>query len=211
MLARPVRSAVLLGKWLAGGSGSGFVVLAGLAMSGRVLRRTTGRHNLSPHSPCSRRRRSPLTLGLLLSTMISPMASGVVVVGLSGDLIAGVGGVGEALGNAAVARVGTTRGCRRRPTACGVARCTPCRIGLRSLAGSVFDGFPFLSRAPADRHLPCVGRRLGGDIWALAAVSSSARTLTGEASVSPRPESGDLEGDLGRWVAGVSHAAAPPP
>jgi ABC-type transport system involved in multi-copper enzyme maturation permease subunit len=50
-----------------------------------------------------------LTLGLLLSTVISPMASGVVAVGLFGATwIAGVvGSVGEALGNAGVAQVGT--------------------------------------------------------------------------------------------------------
>jgi hypothetical protein len=50
-----------------------------------------------------------LTLGLLLSTVISPMASGVVAVGLFGATwVAGVvGGIGEALGNDGVARVGT--------------------------------------------------------------------------------------------------------
>ena len=49
-----------------------------------------------------------LTLGLLLSTLISPMASGIVAVGLFGATwIAGVvGSVGEALKNDAVARVG---------------------------------------------------------------------------------------------------------
>ena len=50
-----------------------------------------------------------LTLGLLLSTVISPMASGIVAVGLFGSTwIAGVvGSVGEALDNESVARVGT--------------------------------------------------------------------------------------------------------
>jgi hypothetical protein len=50
-----------------------------------------------------------LTLALLLSTAISPMASGVVAVGLFGATwIAGVvGGIGRSLGNAAVARVGS--------------------------------------------------------------------------------------------------------
>jgi hypothetical protein len=50
-----------------------------------------------------------LTLGLLLSTAISPMASGVVAVGLFGSTwIAGVvGGVGAGLGSESMARVGT--------------------------------------------------------------------------------------------------------
>jgi ABC-type transport system involved in multi-copper enzyme maturation permease subunit len=50
-----------------------------------------------------------LTLGLLLSTVISPMASGIVAVGLFGATwIAGVvGNVGVALGNASVERIGT--------------------------------------------------------------------------------------------------------
>jgi hypothetical protein len=50
-----------------------------------------------------------LTLALLLSTVISPMASGIVAVGLFGATwIAGVvGGIGEALHNDGVARVGT--------------------------------------------------------------------------------------------------------
>ena len=50
-----------------------------------------------------------LTLGLLLSTAISPMASGIVSVGLFGATwIAGVvGGIGEALGNDGVAQIGS--------------------------------------------------------------------------------------------------------
>ena len=50
-----------------------------------------------------------LTLAVLLSTAISPMASGVVAVGLFGTTwVAGVvGGIGASLGNDAVARVGT--------------------------------------------------------------------------------------------------------
>jgi hypothetical protein len=49
-----------------------------------------------------------LTLGLMLSTIISPMASGIVAVGLFGATwIAGiVGTIGELLGNDGVARVG---------------------------------------------------------------------------------------------------------
>jgi hypothetical protein len=50
-----------------------------------------------------------LTLGLLLATAISPMASGIVAVGLFGATwIAGVvGGLGESLGNEGVTRVGS--------------------------------------------------------------------------------------------------------
>ena len=50
-----------------------------------------------------------LTLGLMLSTVISPIASGIVAVGLFGATwIAGiVGTIGELLGNDGVARVGT--------------------------------------------------------------------------------------------------------
>ena len=50
-----------------------------------------------------------LTMALLLSSLISPMASGVVAVGLFGAAwVAGVvGGVGRAIGNDKVARVGS--------------------------------------------------------------------------------------------------------
>jgi hypothetical protein len=50
-----------------------------------------------------------LTLGLLLSAVISPMASGIVAVGLFGATwVAGVvGGVGDALDDPGVAEVGT--------------------------------------------------------------------------------------------------------
>jgi hypothetical protein len=50
-----------------------------------------------------------LTLALLLSTLLSPLASGVLAVGLFGAVwVAGVvGGLGEAFGNEGVARVGS--------------------------------------------------------------------------------------------------------
>ena len=50
-----------------------------------------------------------LTLALLLSSVVSPMASGIVAVGLFGATwVAGVvGGIGGALGNEGVERVGT--------------------------------------------------------------------------------------------------------
>jgi ABC-type transport system involved in multi-copper enzyme maturation permease subunit len=113
MLARPVRrSAVLLGKWLGLVTfGGGFVAVAGLALL-VIVRITVGYWPPRPVTGLALlavQTAVLLTLGLLLSTVISPMASGVVAVGLFGATwIAGVvGSVGEALGNAGVAQVGT--------------------------------------------------------------------------------------------------------
>ncbi len=112
VLARPVRrSSVLLGKWLGlAALGSGYVVAAGLAEL-VVVRLTTG---YWPPSPAvgllllAAQTVTLLSLGLLLSTAVSPMASGIVAVGLFGAAwVAGiVGSVGDALGNDAVSRVG---------------------------------------------------------------------------------------------------------
>jgi ABC-2 type transport system permease protein len=113
VLARPIRrSAVLLGKWLGlVVFGTGFVAVAGLAqllivritVDYSAPRPVTGLALLAAQAAVL------LTLGLLLSTVISPMASGIVAVGLFGATwIAGVvGSVGDALGNASVARIGT--------------------------------------------------------------------------------------------------------
>lgn len=113
VLARPVRrSAVLAGKWLGlVVFGGGFVTIAGLAQI-LVVRGTVGYWPPNPAGGLALLAAQTtvlLTLALLLSTVISPMASGVVSVGLFGATwIAGVvGGVGEALGNEGVARVGT--------------------------------------------------------------------------------------------------------
>jgi ABC-type transport system involved in multi-copper enzyme maturation permease subunit len=112
VLARPVRrSAVLVGKWLGlVAFGSGFVSLAGLAQF-LVVWATVGYWPPDPAGGLALLAAQTtvlLTLGLLLSTVISPMASGIVAVGLFGATwIAGVvGSVGETLGNDAVARVG---------------------------------------------------------------------------------------------------------
>ncbi len=112
LLARPVRrSTVLVGKWLGlvvfGGL---FVALAGLAQF-VVVQVTVGYWPPQPLTGLALLAAQTavlLTLGLLLSTVISPMASGVVAVGLFGATwIAGVvGGIGDALGNEGVARVG---------------------------------------------------------------------------------------------------------
>jgi ABC-type transport system involved in multi-copper enzyme maturation permease subunit len=113
ILARPIRrSAVLLGKWLGLATfGSGFVAVAGLAQL-LIVRATVGYWPPQPATGLALLAAQTtvlLTLGLLLSTAISPMASGIVAVGLFGATwIAGVVGmVGEAFGNEGVARVGT--------------------------------------------------------------------------------------------------------
>jgi ABC-2 type transport system permease protein len=112
VLGRPVRrSAVLLGKWLGlVVFGSGFVAAAGLAQLLIVLV-TAGYWAPYPAvglALLAAQATVLLTLGLLLSTVISPMASGVVAVGLFGATwVAGVvGSVGRALGNDGLADVG---------------------------------------------------------------------------------------------------------
>lgn len=113
VLARPIRRAdFLLGKWLGlVAFGSGFVVVAGVAQL-LVVRGTTSYWPPSPAQALGLLAVQAivlLTLAVLLSTAISPMASGVVTVGLFGATwIAGVvGGVGAGLDNESVARVGT--------------------------------------------------------------------------------------------------------
>jgi ABC-type transport system involved in multi-copper enzyme maturation permease subunit len=113
VLARPVhRSAVLVGKWLGLVTfGSGFVVLAGAAQF-VVVWTTVGYWPPDPVQGLALLAAQTavlLTLGLLLATMISPMASGIVAVGLFGATwIAGiVGTIGELLDNDGVAQVGT--------------------------------------------------------------------------------------------------------
>jgi ABC-type transport system involved in multi-copper enzyme maturation permease subunit len=112
-LARPVRRwAVLMGKWMGlVVFGCGFVAIAGFAQF-LVVRVTTGYWPPRPLAGLALLGAETavlLTLGLLLATAISPMASGIVAVGLFGATwVAGVvGGVGEGLGNESVARIGT--------------------------------------------------------------------------------------------------------
>jgi ABC-type transport system involved in multi-copper enzyme maturation permease subunit len=113
VLARPVRRwAVLGGKWLGlAVFGSGFIALAGLAEF-LVVRATVGYWPPAPVLALALLAAQTvvlLTLALLLSSVISPMASGIVAVGLFGATwVAGVvGGIGTALGNDGVAKVGT--------------------------------------------------------------------------------------------------------
>ncbi|MGY1617013.1 ABC transporter permease subunit [Geodermatophilus sp. SYSU D00691] len=113
ILARPVRrSAVLAGKWLGlVAFGSAFVAVAGVAEF-LVVQATIG---YWPPNPVvgllflAAQTAVLLTLTLLLATLVSPMASGIVAVGLFGATwIAGVvGSVGDLIGNEGVARVGT--------------------------------------------------------------------------------------------------------
>lgn len=157
VLARPVRrSAVLVGKWLGlVAFGSGFVAVAGLAQF-LVVRTTVGYWPPQPVEGLALLAAQTavlLTLGLLLATLISPMASGVVAVGLFGATwIAGVvGGIGEALENEGLARVGTvsrmllpTDGLWR-----GAMHALQDPIAVAQFGGpAVEGGFPFLSRAP---------------------------------------------------------------
>jgi ABC-type transport system involved in multi-copper enzyme maturation permease subunit len=139
LLARPVRrSAVLLGKWLGLVTfGSGFVVVAGLAQC-LVVRQTVGYWPPNPAGALALLAAQTvvlLTLALLLSTAVSPMASGVVAVGLFGATwIAGVvGGIGASLGNESVERVGTISRVLLPPRA------------LLEFGGSDAVAFPFLS------------------------------------------------------------------
>jgi ABC-type transport system involved in multi-copper enzyme maturation permease subunit len=113
MLARPVRrSSVLLGKWLGlVAFGCGYAVLAGGAQI-LVVGATVGYWPPSPVGGLVLLAAETvvlLSLALLLSSVVSPMASGIVAVGLFGATwVAGVvGGLGAALGNEGVERVGT--------------------------------------------------------------------------------------------------------
>jgi ABC-type transport system involved in multi-copper enzyme maturation permease subunit len=157
VLARPIRrSAVLVGKWLGlVVFGSGFVAVAGLAQF-LIVRATVGYWPPQPAAGLvllAVQTTVLMTLGLLLATAISPMASGIVAVGLFGATwIAGVvGGIGEALGNDGVAQAGTvsrmllpTDGLWR-----GAMHAFQDPIALVQFGGpEVEGGFPFLSEAP---------------------------------------------------------------
>jgi ABC-type transport system involved in multi-copper enzyme maturation permease subunit len=154
MLARPVRrAAVLTGKWLGlVAFGSGFVVAAGVAQL-VIVRITAGYWPPGPVTGLlllAGQAAVLLTLGLLLSTVISPMASGMVAVGLFGATwIAGVvGGLGQALGNESVARIGTVS--RMLLPTDGLWRGAMNAFQDPSLLtqfSEAFEGHPFLSSA----------------------------------------------------------------
>ncbi|MCZ2816098.1 ABC transporter permease subunit [Modestobacter sp. VKM Ac-2984] len=187
MLARPIRrSAFLLGKWLGlVAFGSGFVVLAGLAQV-LVVRVTVDYWPPAPATALALLAAQTvvlLTLTVLLATVISPMASGVVAVGLfCTTWVAGVvGAIGEALGNDAVGRVGS------------VSRVLLPTDGLWRGAMNAFQdpsalvqfggadegagAFPFLSTAPLTLTYLGWAVLWVVMVWALAAMSFVRRDL----------------------------------
>jgi len=185
VLARPIRrSAFLLGKWLGlVAFGCGFVVIAGLAEL-IVVQATMDYWPPQPAAALAHLAAQTivlLTLAVLLSTAISPMASGVVAVGLFGATwIAGVvGGIGASLDNEAVARVGTisrmvlpTDGLWR-----GAMHAFQDPSAIVEFGGKEAAGFPFLSMAPLTTAylLWAVVWVVGA--WALAANSFVRRDL----------------------------------
>jgi ABC-type transport system involved in multi-copper enzyme maturation permease subunit len=179
VLARPIRrSAFLLGKWLGLVTfGSGFVVVAGLAQC-LVVKATA---DYWPPDPVialallALQTAVLLTLAVLLSTAISPMASGVVAVGLFGTTwVAGVvGGVGESLGNDSVARVGTvsrmllpTDGLWQ-----GAMHAFQDPSVFATFGGRDVAAFPFLSEASLTPAYLAWAALWVAMVWALAAAS----------------------------------------
>jgi ABC-type transport system involved in multi-copper enzyme maturation permease subunit len=184
MLARPVRrSAVLLGKWLGlVAFGCGYAVLAGLAQI-VVVRVTVGYWPPAPATGLALLAAETvvlLTLALLLSSVVSPMASGIIAVGLFGATwVAGVvGGIGGTLGNEGVERVGTvsrillpTDGLWR-----GAMNAFQDPISLVQM-GPGEGGFPFLSEAPLTPAYLAWAAVWIAVIWGLTALSFSHRDV----------------------------------
>lgn len=179
VLARPVRrSAFLLGKWLGlVAFGSGFVVVAGLAQC-LVVRATVGYWPPEPATALALLAAQTtvlLTLAVLLATAVSPMASGVVAVGLFGTAwVAGVvGGIGASLDNASVERVGTvsrvllpTDGLWR-----GSMHALQDPGALLQFGGEDGAAFPFLSLAPLTPGYLAWAALWVAMVWGLAAAA----------------------------------------
>lgn len=181
VLARPVRrSAFLLGKWLGlVAFGAGFIVVAGLAQI-LVVRATVDYWPPEPVTALALLAAQTtvlLTLTVLLSTAISPMASGVVAVGLfCTTWVAGVvGGVGSSLGNDAVGRIGSvsrmllpTDGLWR-----GAMHAFQDPTALVEFGGGAEEAgaFPFLSAAPLTAAYLLWAAVWVAMVWALAARS----------------------------------------
>jgi ABC-type transport system involved in multi-copper enzyme maturation permease subunit len=184
ILARPVRrSWVLLGKWLGlAAFGCGYVALAGLAQM-LVVRMTVGYWPPSPVAGLALLAAETvvlLTLALLLSSVVSTMASGIVAVGLFGATwVAGVvGGLGAALGNENVARVGTvskillpTDGLWRGAMNAFQDPVAPVQMGPGS------GGFPFLSEAPLTTAYLAWAVVWIAMVWGLTALSFARRDV----------------------------------
>ena len=185
VLARPIRrSAFLLGKWLGlVVFGSSFVVLAGLAQC-LVVDATVGYWPPEPVTALALLAAQTtvlLTLAVLLSTAISPMASGVVAVGLFGTTwVAGVvGAIGASLDNEAVERVGTisrmllpTDGLWR-----GAMHAFQDPSALVEFGGQEGQAFPFLSVAPLTAAYLAWALAWVAIVWGLAAASFLRRDL----------------------------------
>jgi ABC-type transport system involved in multi-copper enzyme maturation permease subunit len=184
LLARPVRrSAVLLGKWLGMVVfGCGYVVLAGLAQI-LVVRAVVGYWPPAPAAGLALLAAETivlLTLALLLSSVVSTMASGIVAVGLFGATwVAGVvGGLGAALGNEGVERVGTvsrvllpTDGLWR-----GAMNAFQDPVALVQM-GPGEGGFPFLSDAPLTPAYLAWAVVWVAVVWGLTALSFQRRDV----------------------------------
>ena len=185
LLARPVRrSAFLLGKTLGlVAFGSGFVVAAGLAQC-LVVWATVGYWPpdvVTALVLLGAQTTVLLTLTVLLSTAISPMASGVVAVGLfCTTWVAGVvGGLGTSLGNAGVERVGTvsrmllpTDGLWR-----GAMHGFQDPAALLAFGGEDVVAFPFLSAAPLTAGYLAWAAVWVAMVWGLAAASFARKDL----------------------------------
>ena len=185
VLARPIRrSAFLLGKWLGLVTfGSVFVVLAGLAQC-LVVRATVDYWPPEPATALALLAAQTtvlLTLAVLLSSVISPMASGVVAVGMfCTTWVAGVvGGIGASLDNEAVARVGSvsrvllpTDGLWR-----GAMHGFQDPTALLQFGGADGEAFPFLSVAPLTWAYLAWAAVWVAMVWGLAAVSFVRRDL----------------------------------
>lgn len=184
VLARPVRrSAVLLGKWLGlVVFGTGFVAVAGLAQF-LIVWMTVGYWPPDPVAGLAllaAQTTALLTLAVLLSTVISPMASGIVAVGLFGATwVAGVvGGIGEALDNEGVARVGTVS--RMILPTDGLWRGAMHGFQDQALVaqlGPGFDGFPFFSEAPLTATYLAWAALWVAMVWGLAAAAFQRKDL----------------------------------
>jgi ABC-type transport system involved in multi-copper enzyme maturation permease subunit len=186
MLARPVRrSSVLLGKWLGLVIfGCAYVLVAGFAQI-LVVRLTVGYWPPDPPAGLALLAAETvvlLTLALLLSSVISTMASGIVAVGLFGATwVAGVvGGIGGALGNEGVERVGTvsrmilpTDGLWR-----GAMNAFQDPAALLQMGqGQGPTGFPFLSDAPLTAAYLVWAVIWVAMIWGLTALSFQRRDI----------------------------------
>ncbi len=184
ILARPVRrSSVLLGKWLGlVAFGGGYVILAGLAQL-LVVRLAVGYWPPSPAGGLALLAAQTvvlLTLALLLSSVVSPMASGIISVGLFGATwVAGVvGGIGGALGNDGVERVGTisrvvlpTDGLWR-----GAMNAFQDPFALAQM-GPGEGGFPFLADGPLTPVYLAWAALWVAVVWGLTALSFSRRDI----------------------------------